>query len=855
MMALENFVPVLRHLRRRFWLPVAILILLAPGILFAARGEPLIVQDVAHKVVTLSDGDGQLTLRLNYSAGCVLDQVIVRGREVVGGQGVNTGVRIGHEWFSSSIAAGVGVKVGKKSVTVSGITFGQAGQEVWETWKFTVLPDRIVWQITRKYSGDETVDDMAFPEWNFNDASTWTGGLLDNGGVVVCKYLDRANATYGGHFGNVTFWNAGSNDCLRITPSFSQGCFGAGRFSRQSNGVFSFDYAISGEPLETKHGQSRFRSDRQDLWRPFQVRGSEVTAEFVLQALDYDQAYDRGTFVGLDGHNVRELLNTVARYGVIDSHLVGGNGWRSGYICLHEPFFAQVAAAVDAPDYTANFSAALDFAQAHAIEASGRVKSRWCYGSWDAMPGSYDQYGFYEAQWGYLMDSQPDYVMNVVEEFDLTGDREWLARHRDSCERALEFLMARQVGNTGLVAMMTDSCKQQRGSDWIDIIWASYENALVNAQLYSALNLWADAEDALNNTNKAENYRAFAARLKNSFNRPVSEGGFWDPTNKWYVHWRDKDGSVHGDNLVTPVNFAAIAYGLCDDPVRRKDIFDRVEAEMQKENLFYWPLCFFSYQPEEGAGSNFPFPSYENGDIFLSWGELGVRAYAAYDPALALKYVTNTLARYNRDGLSYQRYLRTSREGAGDDILAGNCMPIVGLYRDIYGIQPRPNRLYLEPHLAGALDGTKLRYELRGRLYEIDLDTDGASVTAGNCTVQCSHPFGINATGKACQYFCGTDADWTMSVQVPKEMVLSLHMENGADTTDARREWTESTKQKGGKISHVLRGLKPNATYRLYLDGKVRRSLRSDSAGQIKFEQKLSPRDSRQFEIIASPSD
>ena len=65
-------------------------------------------------------------------------------------------------------------------------------------------------------------------------------------------------------------------------------------------------------------------------------------------------------------------------------------------------------------------------------------------------------------------------------------------------------------------------------------------------------------------------YRAFAARLKTSFNRPISAGGFWDPTNQWYAYWRDKDDSIHGDNLVSPVNFAAIAYGLCDDPARRK---------------------------------------------------------------------------------------------------------------------------------------------------------------------------------------------------------------------------------------------------------------------------------------------
>jgi hypothetical protein len=830
---------------------VALLALILLGVAKPVFGKPMIEPDAQHKLVTLRDGDGQLTLRLDYNAGCRLDRVNVRGREVAAEAGVYTGVRVGDEWFTTKAATGVNVMVGKNNVTVIGIKFGPAGHEVRETWKFTTLPHRIVWQITRTYSGNETVEDMAFPEWNFGNMSTWTGGLQDNGGVVVSKYLDRTNATYGGHFGTVTFWNATSNDCLRITPIIPKDFFGAGRFSCQTNGLFSFYYAISDEKLMPKHGQSRFLRDRQDLWKPFPVHGSKVTVKFVLQALDYDKTYDRGTFVGLDGNRIRELLNTVARYGVIDSHLVGGNGWRSGYICLHEPFFAQIAAAVDSADYTANLSAALDFEQSHAIETDGRVKARWCYGPGDAMPGTYDQYGFYEAQWGYLMDSQPDYVMNVVEQFDLTGDRTWLARHKDSCERALGFLMRREIGNSGLVAMMTDSYKQHRGSDWIDIIWASYANAFVNAQLYAALNLWADAEDALNDTNQAQNYRAFAAKLKHSFNRPTSEGGFWDPTNQWYAHWRDKDGSIHGDNLVTPVNFAAIAYGLCDDPARCKNILDRIEAEMEKENLFYWPLCFFSYQPGEGAGSNFPFPKYENGDIFLSWGELGVRAYAAYDPALALKYVKNTLARHAKDGLSFQRYLRKSQQGAGADILAGNCMPIVGLYRDIYGVQPKPNRLYLDPNLTGQLNGTRLRYELRGQLYEIALNTNASSIAAGNCTVQDPHPFGVNDMGTGVQYFHGTDSDWAMSISPPNGMHLTVHIEHWPGATGAPREWTELAMQRSGKVSHFLRGLKPDATCQLYVDGQAGKLLRADKTGEIRFEEKLTSMGICRFKITS----
>ena len=814
-------------------------------------GEGTIYLDVERKLVTLSDGQGQLILRLNYDARCVLDQVIVRGREVAAESGVASGIRMDGQWFTTKTGiASPSVAIKKNTVTVTGIVFGRQGSEIHETWRFTVLSDRILWRITRKYSSPATVEDAAFPEWDFSNMSMWTGGMLDNGGVVWNKYLETPNATYGAHAGAVTFWNRERSDCLRIIPNLPKNQFGSVRFSHQTNNVFSFNYVVSGEELKPKHNLNRFLPHRQDLWRPFEAGVGEVTVEFALQALDYNQAYDRGTFQGLNGASIRELLNTVARYGVIDGRLVGGNGWRSGYICLHEQWFGQIGAALADPDYIANYSQALNHYRDHAIGPDGRVKARWTYDAGDSMRGTYDALGFYEAQWGYLLDSQPDYVINVAEQFDLTGDRKWLAGQKSACERALNYLLRREAGHSGLVTMMTDSGKEQRGSDWIDIIWASYKNALVNAELYHALGLWADAEDTLGDPVQAASYRDFAARLKSSFNRPVSEGGFWDPTNQWYAYWLDKDGSVHGDNLVVPVNFSAISYGLCDEAARQKAILDRIEAEMQKENLFTWPLSFFPYQREEGAGSNFPFPKYENGDLFLSWDEVGVRAYAAHDASLALKYIKNTLDRYSKDGLSFQRYLRQSQRGAGDDILAGNCMAIVGLYRDIYGIQPKPNRLYLEPHLTSELNGTKLRYPLRGQLYEINLSTEGCAITAGGCTLRDAHAFGVNAIAGGLEYFPGTNTDWALSVSRAAGQTLMVQIENWPDNPDAPRQWTESSPQADGVARHIIAHLRPGAVYKLTTNGKRTASLRADKAGSIKFTHEGGYAAPQSFELI-----
>lgn len=310
-------------------------------------GQGSIHQDPERKQITLSDGQGRLVLQLNYDGRCTLDQVTVRGREVASG---DSGICQDGRWFTTKNIATPEVSAGKDTLTVTGIKFGPPGGEVHETWRFSVKPDRIVWRIIRKYPAAATLQDVAFPEWDFNSLSAWTGGMLDNGGVIWNKYLDKTNTTYGGHFGTVTFWNSESDDCLRITPNLPGGSFGAGRFTRQPNGLFSFNYTVSDAELQPKHNLRRFLGNRQDLWSPFQVKPSEVSAEFTLQALDYTNICNRGTFPGLDGNRICDLLNTVARYGVIDRRLTGGNGWRSGYICLHEPFFAEIGLALDQDD-------------------------------------------------------------------------------------------------------------------------------------------------------------------------------------------------------------------------------------------------------------------------------------------------------------------------------------------------------------------------------------------------------------------------------------------------------------------------------------------------------------------------
>lgn len=285
------------------------------------------------------------------------------------------------------------------------------------------------------------------------------------------------------------------------------------------------------------------------------------------------------------------------------------------------------------------------------------------------------------------------------------------------------------------------------------------------------------------------------------------------------MYWRDADGSIHGNNLTLPVNFMAIAFGICDDPGRRDAILARAEAEMEKAKLFCWPVNIFPFPADET--NNQPFPTYENGDIFLAWAETGIRAYASSDPAIAVKYVKNVMAQYGRDGLAFQRYLRGSQAGAGDDILANNCSAVVGLYRDIYGIRPRHDRLYLDPHLTPELWGTRLSYWLRGKTLEITLEKGRFGVAAGGRSVTGGSPFGVDFGKNSATYF-------------PDERGAAALTVTGRSFSIQVRDWGETKRFRveGKAIAGKVMGLTPNSRYRVDIGSKrIRRQ--ASASGSI----------------------
>lgn len=755
-----------------------------------------ITLDGASKSATITDARRRLVLHLRLDERCLIDGISALGRRVVVPEtGVCTGVKIAGEWYTTrSGLPSPRVKLDGDRLEIKDIRFGPPGFPVVESWTIQAAEDHVEWSISRTYSHSAELQDTYFPGFDFINMDTWTGGILDTGGVAWTKYMDTPQATYGCHTSSIIFWNKDSLDCLRVAASSADPAVDlTARFTHQPSNILSFNLWASDTPLVPAHGLTRFLADRQDLWRTTPIAASPdhpltISTTIRLSALPYDEVCSLGDLKGIDAHAVRELLNTIARYGVIDRGICGGNGWRSEFTCTHEPWLAEFGLAVADPNLIANTARSLDGIRDAGISPDGRVVARWHNDDGDAMPGTFDaKTGYYEAQWGYLLDSQPCYVICVAEQFDLSGDLAWLRSHQKSCRAALEYMLRRDEDGDGLLEVIPKSYKEERGSDWIDIVWASHENALVNAEMYEAMIQWAALEELMGDAAQAGHFRAAAEKLKAAFNRPMNEGGFWNPERNWYVYWREADGSVHGDNLVTPVNFAAIAYGLCDDPERRARVLDQIESLMRKEGLFHWPLCFFAYKPEEVQARQKVFPDYENGDIFLSWGEVAVRAYAPIDPELALKYIRKVIDRSNADGLSFQRCLRRDAAGSGDDILAGNAMAIVGLYRDIYGVRPRHDRLFIDPHITAELSGTRVEYPLRNTRYSIDLGTHGIKVSALGSSVSCSRSFGVDISADSVRFFSTVDRPADLAIANPDRRPIEISVEDWSPRTTPPR--------------------------------------------------------------------
>jgi hypothetical protein len=818
--------------------------MLSGNICFA--GDINIKNDPGNKIIKF--GNDKINITLDYNKKCNITSLEVNKEVVISGPaGIFSQVRTAGENYSTLILdSSPSVTINKNEINVKGIKYGGKGAIFNETWKFRITDKDVKFNIERTLSNTVIAEEASFPSFNFDNINTWEGAFLGNGGVAWFYLFNEKLCTYGVHSNYSAFWNSKTNNGLRIETS-SPGKQVSMKYSRSNDDKLVYNVSVSNDEMKYRYDEGtnrrRFIREKTNVWASLKMPAGKYNQTITLTPFNYDTEYNRGNFKGLDGKKITSVLNTIARIGIIDSKLYGGNSWHTPYgpICLHEQYIAQFGIAINDPNYISGYKDCLDYYRDNAIQPDGRVLPRWAYDNSDAMPGTATPLGFYEAQWGHLLDSNPDFVSNVSQLFNLCGDIKWVGKQKSACEKALDFMLKRDSNGNHLTEVMSNSETENRGSDWIDIVWASYENAFVNAKLYYALTLWSDVEKQLGDKKKAVYYSDYAAELKKSFNKSTAAGGFWDEDNKCYVHWRDKDNSVHGKNFVVPVNLMAIAYGICDDEKRQAVILDKLEDQTQKENLFIWPICLYSYEKGELRDNQLPFPEYENGDIFLSWGAVGVEAYAGYKPELALKYVENILTQHSKDGLAFQRYGRNKQDGRGDDILSGNCLAIAGLYQGIYGVNPLYNRLYLNPKLPEKLDGTELLYNFRGDKLKIGLNKNHYSISNKQFNVSSSGSFGFYSSGNELDYFNNNSDVVSLKLKAKNKENISLNINNwNADEFS----WNQTSNESKSTLSYTINGVCRDGQYVISVNGNKVKTVKGSKTGSLNFNIKTDKKDS-----------
>lgn len=793
---------------------------------------------------TIHIGNSTIKLVLNYDHQCRVSSMEVNGQNVIeGNAGIYSEVQTKDTAFSTmQLHNSPKVKTTETTAEISDIVYGNDKVAIRENWNFIVNDSNIKFSITRTFPESFEAESVSFPAMEFNNINTWDGAFQGFGGITWFYLFNEKLMTYGVHTNEASFWNSSNNNGLHILVN-APGEQVAMKYSRAGDDKLAYSISVSQKEMVPRYDSGTHRRGfirkKTDVWAPFGVMAGTTTQTIDFSAFNYAKEYDRGEFKGVNGEQVTSVLNTIARMGVIDAKHFGGNSWHTPYgpICLHEQYIAQLGLGINDSHYLNGYKDCLDFYRDNAIKPDGRVWPRWAYTNEDAMPGQFTDKGFYEAQWGYLMDSNPDFVSNVSDLYNQTGDIGWVKSQQQACEKALDYLLKRDFNGNHLVEMMNDSHLQKRSSDWIDIIWASYENAFVNAKLYHALRLWSDIEQQLGNKEKASYYSNFADQQKISFNKSVHHGGFWDEDKGYYDYWRDKDESIHGDNLVTPVNFMVIAYGICDDTTRRNSILEKVEAEMQKEHLFFWPISMFPYKTDEGKEYQFPFPYYENGDIFLSWGSVAVQAYASWKPELALHYIQNILKQDSIEGLAFQRYSRKDQTGQGDDILSGNSLAIVGLYQSVYGFNPLYNRFYLNPHITSEMSGSRLFYNYRGERLTIGLDTNLYSVSNKRFTVSSKDDFGFFGKSETVMYFNKDNPVFSIKAIANHSSHLNLNI-IGCNPKEII--WEQTSPDAAFAVTYSLNNLLPRHSYAIYGDSVLLKKSRSDRKGKLIFNQSVS---------------
>jgi len=167
--------------------------------------------------------------------------------------------------------------------------------------------------------------------------------------------------------------------------------------------------------------------------------------------------------------------------------------------------------------------------------------------------------------------------------------------------------------------------------------------------------------------------------------------------------------------------------------------------------------------------------------------------------------------------------------GLGDDILAGISTSVTALYRDIYGIRPKWNRMGLEPNMSTMLNGTKFNYTNRNTIYNLELSVNDYLMSTAGFSIKSKESFGANKTGNVLTYYPHNDDVMLLKINAATNRSIDMEI-NSWDASGYA--WTITSPD---KYQFIVKGLVPDKSYQLSVNGVIK-NIRSKGDGSLSVE-------------------
>ncbi|MEJ2617408.1 MAG: hypothetical protein P8Z35_20820 [Ignavibacteriaceae bacterium] len=268
-------------------------------------------------------GNSKIMLTLDYNKKCNISELRVNGQTVVSGSaGIFSEIKTSDGEFNTLKLKSVPeIKIEANSVDVNNIKYGNDETTIIENWRFIISESDIKFKIERNISRPLIIEDAGFPSFNFNSINTWNGAFLGYGGIAWFYLFNQRLCTYGVHSNSSVFWNSKTGNALKVGVSVP-GKQVAMKYTRSNDDKLIYNISVSDSELSYRYAaekRSRFIRGKTDVWDSFKIPKGKYDQIITLSYLDYNKEYNRGNLTGINVKDVTNILNTVARIGVIDT--------------------------------------------------------------------------------------------------------------------------------------------------------------------------------------------------------------------------------------------------------------------------------------------------------------------------------------------------------------------------------------------------------------------------------------------------------------------------------------------------------------------------------------------------------